>query len=293
MNKTKIVFFGGEPLGVPALNALRTVGIMPDLIVCSPDRRAGRGLTMTSPAVKTWAIENNIETFQPLDYKDETVKNKFTENEWHLFIVVAYNFILPQWLLKLPTKGTINMHPSLLPKLRGPSPIRTAILHNTPEYVGVSVMLLDEKMDHGPILTQAAIQSDEAWPISGPDLDETLAASGGYLLAETVPAWLAGEITPKEQDHAAATYTHKFVKGDNELNLNISDLPTGTEALSVLCKIRAWSGIGDTFFIHNGKRVKVKTADLTASGSLALKRVIPEGKKEMDFSSYLQSLTTT
>ncbi len=289
MENKKIVFFGGEPLGIPALEALAAAGIIPQLIVCSPDRPAGRGLPLVPPAVKQWAQTQNIEVFQPENYQDESAKQKLFATEWDLFVVVAYNFILPKWLLELPKKGCLNVHPSLLPALRGPSPIRTAILQNQPEAVGVTVMLLDEKMDTGPILQQQAYQP-KVWPISGPILDGELAAQGGKLLAQVTPAWLAGEIEPKSQNHELATYTKMFKKGANELHISPLALPSGAEAFSLLCKIKAWEGIGDTFFVHNDKRIKIKAAGLSADSSLELYRVVPEGKAEMDFNSYLQSL---
>ncbi len=286
----RIAFFGGEPLAVPALQALKSTSVTPQLIVCSPDRPAGRGMALRAPAAKEWATTNNIEVFQPTNYKDGVAREKLTSQEWDLFIVVAYNFILPQWLLDIPKKGAINVHPSLLPKLRGPSPIRSAILQDEPESVGVTIMLLDEKMDHGPIVAQAGIDIDEDWPLDGVALDETLANSGAYLLAQTVPNWLAGNITPTEQDHDEATYTKLFKKGDNELHIDVKDLPSGDAATTALAKIRAWSGIGDTFFMHDGQRVKVKTASLATNGSLVIESVVPAGKREMSFESYLQSL---
>jgi methionyl-tRNA formyltransferase len=247
-------------------------------------------MALRAPAAKEWATTNNIEVFQPTNYKDGVAREKLTSQEWDLFIVVAYNFILPQWLLDIPKKGAINVHPSLLPKLRGPSPIRSAILQDEPESVGVTIMLLDEKMDHGPIVAQAGIDIDEDWPLDGVALDETLANSGAYLLAQTVPNWLAGNITPTEQDHDEATYTKLFKKGDNELHIDVKDLPSGDAATTALAKIRAWSGIGDTFFMHDGQRVKVKTASLATNGSLVIESVVPAGKREMSFESYLQSL---
>jgi len=289
MSKPKIAFFGGEPLGVTALEKLHEAGIIPDLVVCSPDRRAGRGLRLVPPSVKIWAESHNIEVFQPESYKDDAAREKLEAEEWDLFVVVAYNFILPKWLLDIPKKGCLNVHPSLLPALRGPSPIRTAILQNEPENVGVTVMLLDTKMDTGPILEQEVF-IPEMWPMSGPALDTELASLGGELLAEVIPAWLNDQLSPQEQDHDMATYTKKFVKGDNELTLDLNHLPIGDEAMEALCKINAWSGIGDTFFMHEGARIKIKAAGLTASGSLELISVIPEGKKEMPFASFTQSI---
>ena len=289
MNKSglKIAFFGGEPLGLPALQALMRTGLVPELVVCNPDRPHGRGLELTPPRIKTWATEHTIEVFQPESYKDKTALARITETQWDLFVVVAYNFILPKWFLEIPTYGTVNVHPSLLPNLRGMSPIRTAILENRPSEIGVSIMLMDEQMDHGPILAQAPLTLNE-WPLDGILLDDMLAQIGGELLALTIPKWTAGTITPQEQDHSVATYTKKFEKADSELFIDVLNLPTGDEALKVLAKIKAYSGIGDTFFIDNGKRIKIKGAAIL-DNTLTITRVIPEGKKEMDFKNYLIS----
>ncbi|MCA9354595.1 MAG: methionyl-tRNA formyltransferase [Candidatus Kaiserbacteria bacterium] len=293
MNKEiKFAYFGGEPLGVPALEELAAAGLMPSLVVCNPDRPAGRGHKLTPPPVKIWAEAHNIPVFQPDSYKAEVTRQRLESESWDAFVVVAYNFILPEWLLEMPKHGVLNAHPSLLPKLRGASPIRTAILKDLRDEVGVTVMLLDKEMDHGPILDQMAMDiSDENWPVSGPDLDLALARMGGSLLADVLPAWITGELAPQEQDHGAATYCGRFKKGENELTIDPLDLPTGQAALAAWHTINAWAGIGDTYFMHNDKRVKVKMAELTNNGTLQLLRVTPEGKREIDFDDYLKSVS--
>lgn len=292
--RTKIAFFGGEPLGVPALEALREAGITPTLIIASPDRPSGRGQQLTSPPVKEWALSQNIEVFQPLTYKSKEDVERIVSEEWDLFVVVAYNFILPKWFLEIPKRGVINVHPSLLPKLRGASPIRTAILEDKRDEVGVSIMLMDEKMDHGPILKQEPVKIEaNNWPIAGPTLDEILAKKGGQMLAEVIPLWLGDECKSVEQNHEAATYTKRFTKDDAKIELNPLALPTNsTESKKLLCKINAFLGIGDAFFEYEGIRVKIKQAKLADDGSLRLLLVTPAGKPEMDFERYLQSITS-
>ncbi len=294
LSSHRFVFFGGEPLAIPTLDILFTHNIVPSLVVCNPDRPAGRGNIMTPPPTKVWADAHHIPVFQPTTYKDGIALEELSKQEWDLFIVVAYNFILPSWLLELPKHGVINVHPSLLPKLRGASPIRTAILENQPEHIGVTVILMDEAMDHGPILAQTTFTPDTTdWPMNGPDLDKTLAMLGGTLLAQTIPKWLTSIITPIEQNHLEATYCGKLKKEHSELTLNPHTLPTGKEALEMLLKIRGYAGVFDTFFMWNNERIKIKKAELTGlDGQLRLLRVIPAGKKEMDFSQYLQSLPT-
>jgi methionyl-tRNA formyltransferase len=292
MNKEiKFAFFGGEPLAVSSLEKLTNAGLSPSLIVCNPDRPSGRGQKLTPPPTKQWAVDAGIEVFQPTSYKDDTAKERLTAEPWDLFVVVAYNFILPEWLLQIPKHGVVNMHPSLLPKLRGASPIRTAILENTPEDVGVTIMLMDKEMDHGPILEQEQLPlTEQNWPMSGPLLDKKLAKLGGELLAEVLPAWVDGEIAPQEQDHTMATNCHKLKKEQAELAIDPFNLPAGEAGRHAWRVINAFTGIGDAYFIHQGKRVKIKQAEF-AGGKIRLLRVTPEGKQEMDFASYLRAIS--
>lgn len=285
------IFFGGEPLAVPILDKLKSAGLTPSLIVCNPDRPSGRGHKLTPPPTKVWAEAAGIPIYQPASYKDEAVKDFFSTQTSHLFVVVAYNFILPDWLLKIPSHGVLNVHPSLLPKLRGASPIRTAILENQREDIGVSIILLDTEMDHGPILEQEQLILDDAeWPLSGIELDKRLADLGGELLAEAIPAWLAGELLPQEQDHESATYCGRLHKAQSEIRINPLALPTGRDAKKIWHTINAFAGIGDTFFMHNGLRIKLTQAKLDETGTLQPLRVIPEGKKEVAFADYLKTV---
>ncbi len=290
----KIAFFGGEPLGVPSLEELQRAGITPSLIVASPDKPSGRGQILTAPPVKEWAIKHDIEVFQPSSYKSKEDLSRIVNEEWDLFVVVAYNFILPKWFLEIPKLGVINVHPSLLPKLRGASPIRTAILEDRPEDIGVSIMLMDEKMDHGPILKQEKIEIPKNdWPIAGPELDALLARRGGELLAKTIVEHIEGNTVPMEQTHDEATYTRRFTKEDARIEIDPLALPTDTaESKRMFCKIQAFLGIGDAYFEHAGTRVKIKQAKLASDGSLRLLRVTPAGKPEMDFDRYLQSINS-
>lgn len=286
----KIVYFGGEPLGVPVLEELEACGFSPSLIVCNPDRPVGRKQVVTPPPVKTWALEHNIEVFQPESFTDKDAILQSIGVDWDLFVVVAYNQIFPEWLIDVPKFGTINLHPSLLPKLRGTNPIRETILRDMREECGVSIMLLDEKMDHGPILAQQKMKiAEENWPIAGRELDLALAQLGGAVLADTISKWIDGGITPVEQNHTEATYTKKMQKSDGELQIDPYNLPTDDEAYRTLLKIRAYDGFPGTFFMHDGKRNKVTDAELAEDGSLRVLTIIPEGKKEMKFSDYFKN----
>lgn len=287
----KLVYFGGEPIGVPVLTELEAAGFLPSLVVCNPDRPVGRKQVLTSPPVKVWAAERNIEIFQPENLKPETVGHRMSNSEeWDLFVVVAYNKIMPKWLIELPKHKTINMHPSLLPKLRGASPIRSTILEDMRDECGVSVILLDEKMDHGPIIGQQTMDiAPEHWPIKGGELDLALARLGGALLASLIPSWIAGKIEPIEQDHDKATFCKKIQKADGELHIDPHNLPTGDDAYQALLKIRAYDGWPGTFFMYEGKRIKITDAELKDNGSLDILKVIPEGKSETKFSIHFPS----
>jgi len=290
-HKTNVAYFGGEPLGVPVLEEIYLTGITPDLVVCSPDKPVGRKQEMTAPPVKVWAQAKDIPVYQPESYKDAAVREYFESQEWDVFIVVAYNYILPQWLLDIPKHGVINVHPSMLPLLRGASPIRTAIKNDLREAIGVTIMKMDATMDTGPILDQMPMMiSDENWPMEGPKLDLALARMGGALLADVVREYVAGQIEPQEQDDQMATYCGRLTKADSELIINPKKLLTSNQARLAWHKINAFMGIGDTWFMHEGKRIKIKEAEFSM-GKLRLHTVIPEGKSAMPFDVWLDNVT--
>ncbi len=285
MKKPSIVFFGTPLFATIILDELKAAGIVPSVVVTTPDAPQGRSLALTPPPVKVWAERESIPVLQPQSLKHDDEIAPLLNSEWDLFIVASYGKILPKRILELPKHGTLNVHPSLLPKFRGASPIRSAILADE-RTTGVSIMLLDEKMDHGPILAQARIELDEAdWPPRGCMFDELMAHAGGELLAETIPAWLLGEITPEEQQHDAATFSVKIEKVMGEINL-------ADDPYQNLLKIRAFDGWPGTYFFHerNGKaiRVKIIDAELAEDGTLRLLRVVPEGKKEMPYEDFLR-----
>ncbi len=279
----KIAFFGTPEIASIVLEELKLVNIIPNLIITNPDAPVGRKQILTPPPVKVWGRNNNLSVIQPNSLKDSTSIPDLTGSDWDLFIVVAYGKIIPSWLLAKPKYGTINVHPSLLPQLRGASPIRSAILNDI-QKTGVTIMLMDEKLDHGPILYQEETPiGSENWPISGEALDKIMAHQGGKMLAKIIPKYTAGEITPISQNHQEATFCTKISKDMSELKINPYDLPEGKEAYQILLKIRAFAGWPETFFIHEGKRFKIKQADIV-DNKLRITRVVPEGKTETDFS---------
>lgn len=280
--KPRIVFFGTPEIAVAVLQELENAGIVPDLVVTNPDRQQGRGLILAPTPVKQWALERNIEVIQPTSITTFDELDPQLAESSDLFVVVAYGMILPKWFIELPKFGTINLHPSLLPKLRGASPIRTAILQDM-RSTGVTIMHMDEKMDHGPILKQITVPLP--FPIEGSVLDAALAQKGGELLAEVIPAWMEGSIIPIAQDHTQATYSKKITKEMGHLEINPHALPYGKEAYDIYLKICAFDGWPGTFFFYNGKRIKITQAFLgeSSDAQLEIYKVIPEGKKEILF----------
>lgn len=283
MEHPRFVFFGTPHLAVIVLEELSRANLLPALIVTAPDKPAGRGMKMQATPVKKWAHEHGIEVIAPETFDTEVTK-KLTQVNADAFVVVAYGKILKDDVLAIPRVGTLNVHPSLLPHLRGPSPVRTAIL-NDDKVVGVTVMEIDAQMDHGPIVTQE-VYEPPTWPPNAQELDNYLFARGGALLAEALPRYVSGNIALQEQDHSQATYSKLFKKEDGEINLN-------DDPYQNLLKIHAYAGWPGTYFYitKNGDRVRLKIieARLTGDGRLVFERVVPEGRKEMSYVAFLQS----
>lgn len=283
MNNINFAFFGTSNISVIVLNELKARGFLPKLIITVEDKPQGRKMVLTPPETKVWAQENKIPFIQPKTLKTPDVEKEirsYSGEGFDLFIVVSYGKIIPQNILDIPKHKTLNVHPSLLPKLRGPSPIKSAIL--TENETGVTIMRLDAEMDHGPIIAQKKIEIE--WPPYEEDLEKMAGKIGGEMLAEIIPEWIAGKILEIEQKHEDATVCLKIQKIDGEIDLN--DSPEKN-----LRKIRAFH-VWPTayFFIGKGdykKRIIVRKAHIE-NNSLVIERVVPEGKKEMDYSDFLR-----
>jgi methionyl-tRNA formyltransferase len=274
--KYVFAFFGTDAFSVTVLEQLKASGILPTLVVTAPDRKQGRGMQLTAPAAKVWAESQikPIPVFQPEVLNHEAVA-KLSEQTWDFFIVTSYGIIVPQTIIDIPAHGILNVHPSLLPKHRGATPIETAMMEDEKE-TGVTVMLVDKKMDHGPILTQEFV-SFKSWPAK-PEVSTTLAEIGGALLAETIPLYLSGDITPQKQDHSFATFTKKIKKQDGELSS--LDKASARENYLKYLALQPWPGT--FFFDEQNKRIKITKARYE-DDLFVIEKVIPEGKKEQDY----------
>ena len=288
MSAPLFAFFGTPHIATIVLDQLEAQGLVPTLVITAPDKPSGRGLELKQSPVKVWALERGIDTLTPETLKNPDVIAELQNTDWDVFVVAMYAKIIPRAVLDIPAGGCLNVHPSLLPRFRGPSPVLSAILADERE-TGVTIMQLDEKMDEGPIVAQAKIVLEEGdgWPPKGSEFEALLAQTGGDLLAEVLPLWVAGKITPEPQDHTQATYTKKFTDADAFLDVSKLHLDTKIDREAYL-KIRAFDTSPRPYFIaKSGKRVIIKDAQWEHS-KLVITRVTPEGKKEMDYADFLR-----
>jgi len=275
------VFFGTPELAVYVLEELAEAGYSPSLVVTAPDLKIGRGNNYDSPPVKKWAKAHQIPVLQP-KVIDESFINLLQEKDYDIFILTAYGKMLPKKILNIPKYGILNVHPSMLPRLRGPSPVRSAILNNERD-TGTTIIVLDEKMDHGPIVIQENIEiKDKDWPSLLPALEEKLFRKGGKLLVKVMENYIKGKITPKPQDESRATYCEKTKKADGLVDL-LKDSPK--EIYIKYCAFYGWPGI---YFIKNGKRIKI-TKVTFVNGELIIEKVLPEGKKEIKWEEFIKN----
>lgn len=294
-------FFGTDEFSVKVLETLKEHGLIPKLIVTMPDKPQGRKMIITPPPVKIWGKENRIEVIQPPSLRypksdlitQSTTSNLFVQN-FDFFLVASYGKIIPQEILDLPTHGALNIHPSLLPKYRGPSPLATAILNGDAE-TGVTIIKLDAEMDHGPIIASESLDlsSGQGIPLYNfEQLRDKSAILGAKLLSQILPAYLAGKIEPQEQDHHNTTCTKKFTKEDGRLGLQ--DLPLIN--YRKILALNPWPGTYLDYPGPAGKiRVIVKRAHLRPAvageeNKLVYDLVVPAGRREMTWQSFLAGL---
>lgn len=195
-------------------------------------------------------------------------------------IVASFGKILPKEYLEIPKHGFVNVHPSLLPKLRGPSPIQSQILNSETNEVGVTIIKMDEKMDHGPILAQRKVILNP-WPDHYAIIEALLGQEGGKLLVEV----LGNEFNEHPQNHEEATYCKLVKKEDGLLDLNDKPEKNWRKVLAY----STWPGAYIMFKRKQGDeiRVVIKNAKIE-DGKFIPTLVIPAGKKEMDWQSFLR-----
>ena len=241
---------GSPSFAVPSLEALVNAGHDVSLAVTQAAHPAGRGRKLTEPEVAVRARELDIPVYQPERVRRAEAVERIREDRPTAIIVAAYGQILPRAVLDIPPLGCINVHPSLLPRHRGPSPIPAAILAGD-AVTGASIMLLDEAMDSGPVLAQTEVHisdSDDATTLS-----QRLAALGARLLVETLPRWASGEIQAQPQDESNATYSRLLTRADGALNWR-------EPAERLWWRVRAVAEWPQAFTSWDGKVLRILTA---------------------------------
>jgi methionyl-tRNA formyltransferase len=279
-SKLKFAFFGTPEVSSKTLQILKDKGFIPSLILTSPDSPKGRGLILTETPTSLWAKENDIPCLKP-EKIDPLFINKLSLENFELFIVVAYGKILPEELIKTPELGTINIHYSLLPKWRGASPLEAALL-NGEEKTGISIQQMEFKLDSGPILAEEEIEI--AINDTKEEIRDTLIGLGGNCLCDLLPKIQNKDLEPKQQDESQATFCRKIKKEHGEIDL----LGDQKELWNKYRAFYGWPGI--FFFIeYKGKQIRIKITWATyKNNSFIVKRVIPEGKKEMSYDEFLK-----
>jgi methionyl-tRNA formyltransferase len=294
----RVVFMGSPAFAVPSLTAMHerfsVVGV-----VTQPDRPAGRGRKLRTSEVKRVALERSLPLFQPANLRGSDVLEHLRGWQPDVIVVAAFGQLIPQPILDMTEHGCVNVHPSLLPRWRGASPIQAAILHGD-QGTGVTLMKLDAGLDTGPIIAQRRVRLGSE--ITGGELDRQLADIGASLLVETLPGYVAGMLDLVPQDNTQATYASAIPKSAGAMDF-------GLTADELARQVRAYEPRPGSFLKWGEHRLIVRQARAvpgpfgrpgevlvqderpavtTAEGLLVLEVVQPEGKGSMDGASFIR-----
>ncbi len=293
---TPIVFFGTEDFSLASLRALVEAEFSVVLVVTKPDSKQGRGHKLSEPAVKTYATAHNIPVLQPRNMTE--IIDTVSVIDQPTGVLVSYGKIIPQSIIDLFTPGIINVHPSLLPRYRGPSPIESAILHGDRE-TGISIMQLSAKMDAGPVYHQIT------FPLTGtetsPELYDTLGQRGADELTQTLPAIIDGSLQATLQDDMTASYCSLISKADGIIDWHLpatqiertirayADWPQSRTTIAGIDCIITAATVAHTPQTAPGSVTIDGTTLLigTGDGQLIIDALKPIGKKEMPVQAFL------
>jgi methionyl-tRNA formyltransferase len=262
----RAIFFGSPAFAVPSLEAAHEIADVVG-VVCQPDKPAGRGLTLTAPAVKVRALELGLPVVQPTKLKTGEFAEWVRAQQADVALVVAYGRILRRDVLDAPRLGCVNVHASLLPKYRGAAPITWAVVRGETE-TGVTLMKLDEGMDTGPTFATVAtpIGPDE----TAGELGERLARIGGDAVRESLRRYVAGEYALVAQDDAAATAAPMLEKDNGRIDWTMG-------ARQVHDHVRGMSPWPGAFTMARGRPVKVHATRVLTTEAIAA-RAQPPGQ---------------
>jgi methionyl-tRNA formyltransferase len=298
----RTVFMGTPQFAVVILESLLQNSYQVLAVYTQPDRAAGRGRPVVFPAVKKLALERQIPIIQPETFESSEILDRLTSFQPELIVVTAFGFVLPPKVLSLPKFACLNVHPSLLPRHRGPSPVANAILCGD-ELTGVTIMLMDAGLDTGPILAQEKVGI--SFVDTTGSLGAKLADVGARLLLQTLPRWLGADLKPQAQDESQATYSKLITGKDAEIDWHLS-------ALELWRMVRAYNPWPGCHTWCQGKRLKIHEAVplgdgkngeigkvialaeqpeigvVTKKGILGLCQIQMEGKREMPASEFVR-----
>ena len=300
----RVAFFGTPEFAVPSLRALVGEGFDVVAVVTQPDAAQGRSRSrLVPPPVKLVAEAEDLTVFQPEKPTDGAFLARLRDTRPEVGVVVAYGHILKPELLELPPRGMVNVHPSLLPALRGPAPVEWAVIQGLTE-TGVTIMQLDAGMDTGPILHQIPDHIDP--DITGGDLSEHLAELGAQALVETLAVLEQGKLNPVPQDHSRATLAPKLTREIARIDWSKDAAGNARLIRGLDPRPGAWTQLDDVELKLYSARVAVGqgapgellTADgklLIASGSGAVEifEVQPAGKARMPIDDWLRGARLT
>ena len=264
----KYGFFGSPKFAKIVLETLIKNGATPDFIVTNPPKPVGRKQILTESLVTQFVIDNHlaVKIFKP--FKINEIAEQLKKFSLDFYVVAAYNKILPISILEIPNLATLGVHPSLLPKYRGASPIQSAILAG--DELGVSIYKLDNEMDHGPVYKATILNKLDIYDYL--TAESLLARTGGELAHEVMNDILTINFKPKEQNESLATYTQKFESNEGVINLEKDSIE------KIFRTIMALNPNPGVFTILNGKRVKLLNCELLQTG-LVFTSIQLEGKK--------------
>lgn len=292
---------GTPDFALPVLEAALHLGATVVGVYTRPDKPQGRGLKVEPPPVKRYALERGLPVFQPTSLRNPAAQAELAALKPDVVLVAAYGRILPSEVLAIPPKGALNVHPSLLPRYRGPSPVVTAILDGV-ERTGVTLYLMDAGMDTGPVLAQ---REEPVWPDdTAESLTRRLFRVGADLVVDVLPRWVAGTVAPVPQDETQATVTRLVTREDGEADWRLP-------ATTLHRRLRAYAPWPGLYTRWRGRNLKIVDAcpvagraepglvvpldgpDApcgvgTGEGVMALKTLLLEGKRGMTSREFLQ-----
>jgi methionyl-tRNA formyltransferase len=297
----KIIFFGTPEIAVPSLESLKNYpGIEIEAVVTTKDKAVGRKKIITKSPVKIAAEKLDLKIIQPKNKKE--LFNSLKDTKADFFVVIAFGMILPKEIINLPKHGAINVHASLLPKYRGASPIQEALLNGDTE-TGVSIIKIDEDLDHGPLylVKRIKIENDNL-----PSLTNKMAEESSKILPIILNDIIDGTLSPIPQNDKNATYCRKIKKEDGEINWDKS-------AEEIKNMINAYTPWPSAYTVFKGKKIKIIETEIseeqlppgkfildnnilkigTKKGTLIPQKVQLEGKKVVDIKNFINGYKTS